>query len=210
MIIGITGKARTGKDTFAEFLGEAIYNKIKKRFILMAYAHELKLRVQKDFDLSYEQLWGDQKEVEDVRYRRNPLMSDSNKSYWTSREILQACGEFYRSINYNFWVEHLFRTIREKEYNNVIITDVRHPNEADPIVERGGYIIKVTSAREDVEKIHGSRHTSETAMDDYSNIDFTVNNDNDLSALRSTASSVVDFIMTTEKTKKDLEVSSNG
>jgi len=205
MIIGITGKARTGKDTFAEYLAEEIYNRIKKRFVLMAYAHELKLRVQKDFDLSYEQLWGDQKEIEDRRYKCNPYMSDSNKENWTPREILQAYGEFFRSINYNFWVEHLFRTIREKEYNNVIITDVRHPNEADPVVEQGGYIIKVTSDRSDREKIHGSNHISETAMDNYSHIDFVVSNNNDLTVLRATALEVVDFISTTEKMKK-LEV----
>ena len=68
IVIGICGKARSGKDTFAEMLAEELFDKIQKKFVMMAYATELKLRVQRDFDLSYDQLWGDDKEVEDKRY----------------------------------------------------------------------------------------------------------------------------------------------
>jgi adenosyl cobinamide kinase/adenosyl cobinamide phosphate guanylyltransferase len=51
MLIGIKGKARSGKDTFAELLANALFDEGRQRFVLMAYAHELKLRVQRDFDL---------------------------------------------------------------------------------------------------------------------------------------------------------------
>ena len=68
LILGMMGKARSGKDSAANMLGEELFNTTRKKFIMMAYAHELKLRVQKDFDLSYEQLWGDEKEIEDKRY----------------------------------------------------------------------------------------------------------------------------------------------
>ena len=202
MLIGITGKARSGKDTFAEILSEEIFNVAGKKFILMAYAHELKLRAQEDFDLSYEQLWGVNKEVSDYRYRK----SESADTFWTPREILQSYGEFFRSIDNNFWVGNLFRVIDSKDYNNVIITDIRYPNEAIPVTERSGYVIKVTSDRENIEKIHGENHTSETAMDDYKGIDFHVRNDGTLEDLRGVARQVVKFLKDSENIKKNLEV----
>lgn len=172
MLIGITGKARSGKDTFAELLANALFDKSGQRFVLMAYAHELKLRVQKDFDLSYEQLWGDEKEEYDRRYPRLGSYVAGRRdhdelrgAYWTPREILQEYGQFFRTIHHNFWVDELFRVIEDKEYKNVIITDVRHPNEADPIKERGGCIIRVSRFTKNT--IHGADHISETAMDDY-------------------------------------------
>lgn len=195
MFIGITGKARSGKDTFAELLANALFDKSGQRFILMAYAHELKLRVQRDFDLSYEQLWGEEKESEDKRYFNKQSLSsaDPANKYWTAREILQAYGQFYRTIDYNFWVNELFRVIDDKEYENVIITDVRHPNEADPIVEKNGIMIKVT--RESKDEIHGAQHISETAMDDYAPIGFHVINDYGLEELKQAADDVANLIL---------------
>lgn len=206
MIIGVTGKARSGKDTFAKLFAEALFDATGRRFILMAYAHELKKRVQKDFDLSYEQLWGDEKEVTDSRYRKydtkpySACLGDPElpEGFWTPREILQAYGQFFRTIDYDFWVKELFRTIAEKEFENVIVTDVRHPNEADPIRERGGYIIRLV--RENKDKIHGEQHISETAMDDY-DVDFDVVNDQGLEQLMETAVGTVKMIFDLEKLK---------
>ena len=60
----------SGKDTFAVMLAEELYNVLKSKFILMAFAKDLKDKVQQDFDLHYDQLWGDDKEVEDKRYTK--------------------------------------------------------------------------------------------------------------------------------------------
>ena len=201
MIIGVTGKARSGKDTFAEMLAEELYGRTKKKFVLMAYATELKKRCQKDFDLSYEQLWGDDKEVEDKRYKNYPAghtkgLDEEPDVYWTAREIMQAYGQFFRTIHYDFWVDYLFRTIEDKEYPNVIVTDVRHPNEADPVKEKGGIVIKVVSERSNKTDIHGETHISETAMDDYE-ADYVVRNDWGLSELRGSARELATLI--TEK-----------
>jgi hypothetical protein len=203
MIIGIVGKARSGKDTCAAILAEELHGASGKRFVLIAYAQELKLRVQKDFDLTWDQLWGDQKEVPDPRYFK-PIQSAADpEPNWTPREIMQHYGEFYRSIDSNFWVKTLFNKIEDKEFQNVIITDVRHPNEADPIVERGGYIIKVTSNRSDKEKIHGSQHISETAMDDYSRIDFHIRNDGTMQELQlATRAAMQELIVVHTKREK--------
>lgn len=211
MIIGLIGRARSGKDTFAELLAEQIFLAAGKRFILMAYAQELKLRVQKDFDLSYDQLWGDLKEIPDHRYRKSNVnnmvagrreKSEIEWAFWTPREIMQAFGQFYRTIDTLFWVNNLFSTIEEKEFKNVIITDIRHPNEATPVSERNGYLIKVTSEREDKPDIHGPGHISETAMDDYDKVDFTVQNDGSIMNLKDTAEQVAKFILETDLMKE--------
>lgn len=195
MIVSVLGKARSGKNTFAEILAEELFDITKRKFIFMAFAHELKLRVQTEFDLSYEQLWGNQKEAPDHRYQKN----NSNNIFWAPREILQEYGELYRKIDYDFWVKSLLRLIDEKEYKNVIITDVRYPNEADAITKRKGFIIKVTSERDGKEQIHGQDHISETALDNYDNIDFHVTNDGTIQDLRITAKQVAKFIIDSQK-----------
>lgn len=180
-IIGLTGKARAGKDTFGRMLATELFRLDRIRFVLIAYANELKRRCQNDFDLSYDQLWGDNKEVPDSRYPKR----GSDSSFLSAREILQAYGEFFRTIDNNFWVNRLFDTIKSKKYKSVIITDIRHPNEADPVREVGGIIIRINRPNNEL-KIHGTNHISETAMDDYVP-DFFVDNSGTLDDLKKMA-----------------------
>jgi adenosyl cobinamide kinase/adenosyl cobinamide phosphate guanylyltransferase len=191
MLIGISGKARSGKDTFAEMLSRELQEQTGQAYVLMAYAHELKLKVQKDFDLSYEQLWGEEKEIEDKRYRKH---TDKDEMvYWTAREIMQNYGQFFRTINYDFWVDHLFSVIEEKEYKTVIITDLRHTNEVNAVVDGGGFHVRVE--REEDEATHNKQHISETALDERHRIDFTVNNYWTLKELKSAAKDVARFLV---------------
>ena len=187
MLIGICGKARAGKDTFGGMLAEELYERTGNRHILMAYATELKKKVQEDFDLSFEQLWGNQKEVPDERYSK-----PDDDGYWTAREIMQNYGQFFRTIDYNFWVKNLFRVIRENNYENVIITDVRHPNEADPVKDQDGIVIRIVR---DVETdVHNQQHISEVAMDSYDE-DIRIVNSGTLDDLRETARDIVDMLL---------------
>lgn len=189
MLIGICGRARSGKDTFAKMLGEALFDATGQRYVLMAYGNELKLRVQRDFDLSFDQLWGDDKELEDKRYPKK------DGGFWSGREILQFMGtECFRAVDNNFWVKQLFDKIDEKEYENVIITDVRFPNEADPVVDKKGFVIKIV--RSDRQSIHGTTHASETSMDNYERSEIIeIINDGDLNDLRVAANQLVKSIL---------------
>ena len=215
MFLGISGKARSGKDTFAAMLAKELQKQTGKTYVLMAYAHELKVKVQRDFDLSYEQLWGDEKETYDFRYPkvRGPLPfcagnRDDGKGlevleerqHWTSREILQNYGQFFRTIDNDFWVKELFKTIEEKEYKNVIITDLRHVNEVDPVVDGGGYHIRVEREGKDI--VHNRQHISETALDDGHRVDFRVINNWTLKELEEAAKDVVRFLSDSEKVLK--------
>lgn len=196
MLIGIVGKARVGKDTFANVLAEELFKLTRQRYVLMAYAHELKLRVQKDFDLSYDQLWGDEKEKQDLRYAKQLGGFSSNPvDYWSAREILQSYGEFYRSIEYDFWVNNLFEVIDDREYKKVIITDVRHTNEAIPIIDKGGVLIKIIRDTDKVAHTHGQDHISETAMDTFTNIDIVIENNKTLEEFKSSVKEVAKLLV---------------
>ena len=190
MIVAVSGRARSGKDTFAEMLAAELNKKEHHPYVLMAYAHELKLRCQKDFDLSYDQLWGADKEKNDLRYpKANYGFSSNPADYWTTREIMQAYGQFFRSIDYDFWVKHLFNVIEFKGYKNVIITDCRHPNEVDGPKERGGYHVRVVRPTGEY-NIHGKEHISEVGLDDYKHVDVLVENVGSLDDLKIKAEEV--------------------
>ena len=200
-LIAIAGQAYVGKDLFGKMLAEELNKLQYPPYVMMAYAHELKLRCQKDFDLSYDQLWGADKEKNDLRYPKAHYGFSSNPAdYWTTREIMQAYGQFFRSIDYDFWVKNFFKVIEEKEYTNVIITDVRHINEAVAVKEHKGFIIKIT--REDKTKPHGETHISETALDNYKDFDFTIINNYGLEKLREATEDVVKFLQSIEAVPK--------
>ena len=175
MIIGISGKARSGKDTFAEMLATELNKGAYPPYVMMAFANELKLKCQEAFDLTWEQLWGDDKEVPDERYRKYQTATltgtgELPSGYWTAREIMQDFGAFYRSIDSEFWIKNLFKAAAEKDYTNVIVTDVRYTNEADYIINNGGYVIRVE--RENKDTVHNEQHPSEVELDDYKRFDF--------------------------------------
>lgn len=197
MVIGVSGKARSGKDTFAEMLSKELNKEAFPPYVMMAFAHELKTRCQAAFDLSYEQLWGDEKEEQDKRYPRP--WHDPKEGFWTAREIMQEYGAFYRSIDSQFWIKNLFRVAEQKEYKNVIITDVRYRNEADYILEHGGVVLRVE--RENKDSVHNESHPSEIELDDYKKFTFTVVNNWTLEVLEKTAGEVVQLLKEFKKIK---------
>ena len=195
MIIGMSGKARVGKDTTGIIFKEELSKSGKGEFQLIEYSRALKEDISRDFNLSHEQLYGDLKEVPDKRYPKQD-------EFWSPREILQAYGEFFRSIDIDFWTNKVF----ENHFENLILTDVRHKNEVKAIKDRNGYIVRIN--REHNTNIHGTNHISETALDfsdtieDASSIykpDFEIENNGSIKDLTNT---VKDIILIIEKLEK--------
>lgn len=200
MIVGISGKARSGKDTFAEMLTAELNKLSYPPYIMMAFAHELKTRCQAAFDLSYEQLWGDEKEELDKRYPK-----PDTDTFWTAREIMQNYGAFYRSIDDHFWIKNLFKVAEEKEYKNVVITDVRYVNEAEYIQhKKGGYVIRIT--RKSKDDVHNMEHPSEVQLDHYGGFDYYVINDWGFRELEEAAKDVARFLKHSEIDLKKLGI----
>lgn len=221
MIIGVTGKARSGKDTFAEYLTECLKERHQRDFKHAAFAAQLKSMCQEHFELSDEQLWGDKKEVDDKRFPRYGNINWSGATfrcgslsdslgYWSSREIMQELGGFYRRIDRDFWVKALNLHLVKNDIKDAIITDVRHINECQYIKINKGVLIKIS--RSGVAEIHGMEHESETALDGFSNdyFDIEINNVGTLEDLYGAAEDTSDAIIIIENMIKKGRIVEDG
>jgi len=163
-VIGLGCTAQVGKDTAAEYWEKKFPGRVKR----VAFADKLKQVCMLLFDLSYEQCYGSKeiKEAIDPRWGMSP------------REILQKVGEGMRKIYPDIWVDTVFYTTipdHEKDgYDFFVISDVRYPNEGDKVHKEDGTLIKVLRDAGGVEV--GADHSSETAMKDYTNFDFIIDN----------------------------------
>ena len=215
MISAISGKARSGKNQFAEYLIECLKERHQRDFKEVAFATQLKTMCKNHFKLTYDQLWGDDKEKPDIRYFHpdrqgippyclgnredgKGLEYIEERKFWTPREIMQELGGFYRRIDYNFWVTALDKYLKKEVIKDAIITDVRHVNECEYVKKNQGVLIKVI--RENADKIHGMDHESETALDDRPEdyFDIEINNSGTLEDLYTAAEETSDAIIMIE------------
>jgi len=108
----------------------------------------------------------------------------------TPRKLLQLLGtEAGRHVIHpNIWVNALFADYPKivdmddkglDVYENWIITDVRFPNEANIIKEKGGIMIRINRPQYLNNRlvIGKNEHLSETALDNYDGFDYVIEND---------------------------------
>jgi len=131
MIIGFAGRAGAGKSTAAEYLA-ARYG-----FRRDAYAATLKEAASIIFGVPVETFRGDLQVKSQI------------DSYWdmTYRRMLQllgteACRETFGA---DIWERVLWRRHDGATYD-LVIDDVRFPNEAEAILKRGGRVIEIVRA----------------------------------------------------------------
>lgn len=169
MIVGLGYKARSGKDTVANYL---VANFGFKR---IAFADPLKLACMEIFGWTEEHVYGDLKEVVDPYWGFSP------------RYALQKVGTECMRDNFDreIWVKAAGKRILENPKINWVITDCRFPNEAKAIAEWGGRVVKVD--RPGAEASQGiEKHPSEIAMDAYDGWWYTICNYGTLSELYDT------------------------
>lgn len=128
-LIGITGKARSGKDTIARHLW------VQHAFTRIAFADPLKLAAQQIFGLTHDQTWNDD-------------MKEAVIEFWgmSPREIFQKLGT--EAIKGTFgpdtWVKRWSLSYGPlMDTDDVIVPDVRVDEEATYIRSLGGIIIEV-------------------------------------------------------------------
>ena len=116
-IIGITGKAGSGKDTIGTYLN------MRYKFFHESLAAPIKRLVKDVFVV-------DGKAMNDRIGREEQL---ANWPDWTVRKMLQHVGtEMFRAtFGEDIWVKSLCLRLREIDYDKFVITDVRFPNERD-------------------------------------------------------------------------------
>lgn len=165
-LVGLVGKKRSGKDTFAEGL-------IDGGFQRFAFADALRSAVLATDPLVYSVDGNGHEALDGVPLRLSFIV---NRDGWEKakarpevRRLLQEYGVAIRALDADFWV----RVVMEQTVlaRLAVVTDVRFPNEVDAIKARGGTIIRIE--RPGLEST--DEHVSETALDDYV-ADLTVSN----------------------------------
>lgn len=130
MLIGLIGKKKSGKDTFADY----IINKYN--FHKLTFADPLKEICKYLFFLNNDQLYNQEiKEIKIEKWNLSP------------REIFQKVGTdlFRNNFDLDFWTKQFEIRYGEiiKNNPNVICSDVRFQNEADLIKSLGGVLIYI-------------------------------------------------------------------
>lgn len=186
ILIGMTGKARSGKDTVGEYLARHY------RFQTTAFAKPIKDGCKAMFGLTDEHLYGDLKEIVIPEYGCSP------------RQIMQRCGtEFGRQmVHPEIWLMQVERQWQAMQANaaetfgsGLVVTDVRFENEAAMIRFLGGVIVHVD--RPDVEQI--AEHSSEAGVE-VSWQDLCVNNNGDLTDLHMCIDTMAQVVLGLAKT----------
>ena len=138
-IIGITGLAGSGKDT----IGDIITNNFKD-WEKMSFASHLKDVTALLFGMDRKMLAGETPEDRAKREQPDEFWSNKMGKDFTPRYALQFLGTnlLRNQLHQNIWVDCLERKILNSK-KNIVITDVRFPNEINMIKSIGGEIWRV-------------------------------------------------------------------
>lgn len=177
-IFMISGKARSGKDTFGDALERVLSKDYKVcRLSIGAY---IKFYAEKYFG------WDGKDETK-------------------PRELLQMLGTeiIRKQIDPKFHINRLIQDIKVLSYfyDVFIISDVREPLEVLSVKDCYGSVTVINMVRPDfVNELSDKQrsHYTEVAMDDYSDYDYVVVNDKDISYLDSVALNIVNEVMVDE------------
>lgn len=192
MIIGVSGKAQSGKDTVSKMIAYVVwyykysqrlnsfgvddYNNCtdKNRYYVLLNSIDWH---QTSFARKLKTCLADILKTNLSNFEFNEF-KESNIEWlgMTVRELLQKFGTAIRNeVCDDFWVKVCLKDCEDD--NNYLITDVRFKSEAKGITDKGGIIVRVNR-----EGAGAGNHISEIDLDDYS-FDYVINNDGDIEDL---------------------------
>lgn len=167
MLIGLSGFARSGKDTVAGML-MGLHG-----FQNIAFANKLKELLYKTNPL----VWAGEGDTLYVQRIVDDIGWEAAKATPEVRELLQRIGVAARDIfGESFWIKQALGDLDlSKKY---VVTDVRFKNEAESILDLGGYVWRIN--RPGVGPANS--HVSENDMTDWP-FDAVIENDKDMQHL---------------------------
>lgn len=161
MIVGISGKAESGKDVVASRLVQA------HGFTRHAFADAIKVAY---FDATFggASIDTDKGKIAWV---------DANKHHAAVRSRLQEIGQARRAEDPDYWVAQVWAWQSAHGIEGLVIPDVRYKNEAEAIKRRNGLVIRVERPGHGNQLTPEQRaHTSECDLDDYEGFDLILGN----------------------------------
>jgi hypothetical protein len=152
-IIAFVSNKHVGKTLASKYLCD------KYGYIKFSFADALKMAVKEIFGFTDDQLWGDNKETIDEYWNVSP------------RYILQIVGtDLFREqmkhiiphIGENIWIRVAERKLHKllNDNKNVVIDDLRFPNEAELIRTLGGNLIRIERPQLILEDTHISEQSN--------------------------------------------------
>lgn len=184
-VIGITGKAGSGKDTVGDILRD------KYDFATTKLAFPIQKIVCGLFGFDVDK-WQDREWREAVQ----PIYDCS------PRRLAQTLGTEWgrNSVKHSLWLDLTFDLIKKEVLDPVAITDVRFNNEAEFIRGNGGFMIHVH--RSNLEGIEHRGHQSERGIT-VDPRDFHINNYSTLDVLEEQVDHVMDHIQSILASRPD-------
>lgn len=165
MIIFFSGKQYSGKDTAAKILMEAMPN-----FKRCAMGDIIKIEYAKQHNLTYEEI-------------------EANKADY--REGLIELGNWGRQQSPDYWLKKI---IAQK--GDIVVTDVRIKHEYEVFKQAGAIAIRVDADRDIREarggKLVGENDVTEIDLDNISDWDFRITNNEDYEALKQNVLKIVE------------------
>lgn len=150
MIIGLTGRAFSGKDTVGAYLARA------HNFSMLAFADPIRDALMAAFGLDYRVFKPEHKETVIDWIGKSP------------RQLMQTLGTDWGRymVKNTIWTDQMEQRIRRSLQagdSDIVITDVRFWTEAALIARLGGQVWRIV--RPDADTTVHTGHISETEMD---------------------------------------------
>lgn len=185
-LIGLVGRKRSGKDTFASRLTQQHgYRRLAFADPLKAAALQLDPLVKVEADEVFLLADAVGNRAISTLWRLSALVEligwEGAKEMREVRRTLQQYGVAIRELDPGFWLRQVADPAVElmRAGTSVVVTDVRFPNEADAIEELGGELVRVVRPGLPDD---GDTHVSETALDDRATA-YTLTNDDTVEKL---------------------------
>lgn len=174
ILLGLSGYARTGKDTVANILVN------EHGFERVSYADALKdtaMRIDPMIETSFCESRDGHRPLTEIVTQHG--WEKAKDGYPEVRRFLQSLGKALRDVvDENVWVNLAFSKINYDYGTRYVIPDMRFPNEMGAIRFVGGKTVRIE--RPGYGPVNG--HISETAIDD-AKFDYTLSNDGEVTKL---------------------------
>lgn len=134
MIIGVHGKAQSGKDTLSELICRKA-EESGKRVVLLSFAEPVKRLLMEMYGLSWEDL-----HTEEGKSSYPPQLGGLSV-----RDMLISLGQGLRALlGYGVWVQTLLsKTMTQEEGTICVVTDIRDALEYGALEAEGAILIKL-------------------------------------------------------------------